>query len=269
MRRTGMDFKEYGYQDMRKDSGPAAKKKSKYVAQIMRASAKKEREQDIIWQKRKLKEMEAEGSLDGVERFVTSGYAQKLKEDKQWVDEDQRKTRLEDDVTAHEDVTGSFYQNLYRGTFSGKPKTKKREPVAATVSSAEFQPKLSEKPVNPHDMRAAAPELKDVPLPKPSEKPVNPNDMQAVAPELKDVPLPKPSEKVNPNDMQAVALQAYLRDQELKRQERGKVVIKKPKPKPVKVTERDIDAMRARYFARKKKREAEANKKREAEANKS
>ena len=53
--------------------------------------------------------------------------------------------------------------------------------------------------------------------------------------------------------MQAVALQAYLRDQELKRQERGKVVIKKPKAKPVKV-ERDIDAIRARYLARKKNR---------------
>ena len=320
MRRTGMNFREYGYQDMRKGQAPEEKRESKYVAQILKVAAEKQKEQDIIWERRKLKELKKEeGDYGDVEKFVTSGYEQKLREDKKWTEEDARRARLEDDVTKHEDVTGSFYRNLFNGGFAGssseksskrKPETRKRMPdrkkTRVEASTAQQSRKrqqeedrrqqddamalnqqLVQNPSSPdplQDVASAADEdpLQDVagaadedplqdmasaadedPLqrtpdaddPADSQQEL-PDTAAPPSPDHTDVPLPLPSEKpVNPNDMMATALDAYLRDQQMRKQEAAEGIVRKaskPKPKPVKA-KIDIAALKARYLKRKGK----------------
>ena len=296
-RRTGMNFREYGYQDMRNGKAPEEKKESKYVAQIMKVAAGKQKEQDIIWERRKLKELKKEeGDYGDVEKFVTTGYEQKLREDQKWTEEDARRTRLEDDVTAHADVTGSFYRNLYNGGFAGskvEDKSSKRKPEMhnvqqhmpdrkkrrAEVSTRQHSGKRQEEedrrqqedamalnqqlghnPASPDPLQDVATTDED-PLQdfSDADEPADAQqDLPATAappsPDHADAALPLPSEKpVNPNDMMATALDAYLRDQQMRKQEAAEGIVRKkskPKPKPVKA-KIDIAALKARYLKRK------------------
>lgn len=104
-------------------SGNGEKKKSKYIGHLLKKAKMRQREQDIVFEKKKQKELEREiEELGDTEKFVTSAYKKKLKEDEKWMQEQKRKEDEADRVDAKEgrDMSG-FYRNLFtRNTAFGQ-----------------------------------------------------------------------------------------------------------------------------------------------------
>jgi len=96
-------------------------KKSKYIGDLLKAAKVRERERDVIFERRNAREQAEEDARDeykGKEKFVTNSYKRKLQERKQWEAEQEEKDREE----AANDVTkksagaafAGFYGNLNR-----------------------------------------------------------------------------------------------------------------------------------------------------------
>ena len=108
-----------GFQDSRKQKLKAAddervERKSRYIESLIAKQKEREREQDIIYERRLLKEREKEDHLYGdKEKFVTAAYRKKLEEDRKWLEEEKIADAREaaDDVTKKGDLSG-FYHNL-------------------------------------------------------------------------------------------------------------------------------------------------------------
>ena len=83
-----------GFQDSRKQKLKAAddervERKSRYIESLIAKQKEREREQDIIYERRLLKEREKEDHLYGdKEKFVTAAYRKKLEEDRKWLEEE-------------------------------------------------------------------------------------------------------------------------------------------------------------------------------------
>ena len=89
-------------------------RKSRYIESLIAKQKEREREQDIIYERRLLKEREKEDHLYGdKEKFVTAAYRKKLEEDRKWLEEEKIADAREaaDDVTKKGDLSG-FYHNL-------------------------------------------------------------------------------------------------------------------------------------------------------------
>jgi len=88
-------------------------KKSRYVDKLLEHSKKREREHEIIFERKVAREqMEEEGKEEykGKEKFVTAAYKKKLKERELWAKEEEVRSR-------NDDATGglsSFYSNFTR-----------------------------------------------------------------------------------------------------------------------------------------------------------
>ena len=108
-----------GFQDSRKQKLKAAddervERKSRYVESLIAKQKEREREHDIIYERRLLKEREKEDHLYGdKDKFVTAAYRKKLEEDRKWLEEEKIADAREakDDVTKKGDLSG-FYHNL-------------------------------------------------------------------------------------------------------------------------------------------------------------
>jgi len=105
-----------GFQDSRKQKLRAAddervERKSRYIESLIAKQKEREREQDIIYERRLLKEREKEDHLYGdKEKFVTAAYRKKLEEDRKWLEEEKIADAREaaDDVTKKGDLSGEF-----------------------------------------------------------------------------------------------------------------------------------------------------------------
>ena len=105
-----------GFQDSRKQKLRAAddervERKSRYIESLIAKQKEREREQDIIYERRLLKEREKEDHLYGdKEKFVTAAYRKKLEEDRKWLEEEKIADAREaaDDVTKKGDPSGEF-----------------------------------------------------------------------------------------------------------------------------------------------------------------
>ena len=105
-----------GFQDSRKKKLRAAddervERKSRYIESLIAKQKEREREQDIIYERRLLKEREKEDHLYGdKEKFVTAAYRKKLEEDRKWLEEEKIADAREaaDDVTKKGDLSGEF-----------------------------------------------------------------------------------------------------------------------------------------------------------------
>ena len=89
-------------------------RQSKYIADLKAKAVEREREQNMVYERRKVKEVEKEEHFYGQkEKFITSAYRKKLEEEKQW----KERERLEEEEERRNDVTkrgnlGNFYKNL-------------------------------------------------------------------------------------------------------------------------------------------------------------
>lgn len=107
------------YDDIKAKSAPVQKTnpeelKSKYIPKLLAKAKSRQQEQEIIYERRLLKEREREDHLYGdKDKFLTTAYKQKLQEQAQWLEEENQRERREEanEVTKKKDL-GDFYQNL-------------------------------------------------------------------------------------------------------------------------------------------------------------
>ncbi|GLI68262.1 hypothetical protein VaNZ11_012617, partial [Volvox africanus] len=89
-------------------------RQSKYIASLLEQAQQRKREQDVLYERRMVKERQQEDHLyEDKERFVTSAYRKKLEEDKKW-QEAERQKELEEQRNDVRKVghMGNFYANL-------------------------------------------------------------------------------------------------------------------------------------------------------------
>ncbi|EFJ43409.1 hypothetical protein VOLCADRAFT_96440 [Volvox carteri f. nagariensis] len=89
-------------------------RQSKYIASLLEQAQQRKREQDVLYERRMVKERQQEDHLfEDKERFVTSAYRKKLEEDKKWL-EAERQKELEEQRNDVRKVghMGNFYANL-------------------------------------------------------------------------------------------------------------------------------------------------------------
>jgi coiled-coil domain-containing protein 55 len=98
--------------------GPSASERargpSRYIGSLMAKAKEREREADVVFERRTLKERAKEDHLFGdKEKFVTAAYKAKLAQDALFLEEEKAKDAAEAaaDVTKRRDLSG-FYANL-------------------------------------------------------------------------------------------------------------------------------------------------------------
>lgn len=107
-------FDEIQHQRGAKAGNEIQARKSRYIEGLLDKAKERQKEQDIVYERRLLRERKAEDHLFGdKERFVTAAYKQKLEEDKKWLEEEalQEKIEAEQDVRKRGHM-GDFYRNL-------------------------------------------------------------------------------------------------------------------------------------------------------------
>lgn len=107
------------YDDIKAKSAPSQiadpeQSKSKYITKLLDKAKARQQEQDIIYERKLLKEREREDHLYGdKDKFVTTAYKQKLAEQAKWIEEERIRELREqaNEVTNKKDLS-DFYQNL-------------------------------------------------------------------------------------------------------------------------------------------------------------
>ncbi|GMH41386.1 hypothetical protein BSKO_09296 [Bryopsis sp. KO-2023] len=123
-------------------------KKPKYIAALLETAARRNKEQDVVYDRRMIKDRKKEDHLFGdKEVFVTSAYKKKLQEEKLWLEEQKRKEALEEksDVTKRKDLR-EFYQNLY---CSNHGFGEDRSSAVESPTNSPVRPKVEEEEVAP------------------------------------------------------------------------------------------------------------------------
>ena len=89
-------------------------KKSRYIGELLKAAKQRERERDVIHERKVAKEQaQEEAEYMGKDKFVTKAYKQKLAERELWAQEEEAR-RLEEE---EEDVT----KRTGEGAFTVRP----------------------------------------------------------------------------------------------------------------------------------------------------
>lgn len=107
------------YDDMKAKSAPPIKedpelKKPKYITKLLDKAKTRQQEQEVIYERKLLKEREREDHLYGdKEKYVTTAYKQKLAEQAKWLEEERLRELREqaEEVTKRSDLS-DFYRNL-------------------------------------------------------------------------------------------------------------------------------------------------------------
>ena len=64
----------------------------RYIAQLKEQAEARKREDDVMWERRQVKERVKEDHLyEDKEKFVTGSYRRKLEEDKKWMEKEKEK----------------------------------------------------------------------------------------------------------------------------------------------------------------------------------
>ncbi|XP_031504599.1 uncharacterized protein LOC116267153 [Nymphaea colorata] len=100
------------------------KREVKYVHSLMKTAKIREKEQDIVYERKLLKERSKEDHLyEDKEKFVTSAYKKKLAEQAKWLEEERlRELREQKDDVTKKDIT-DFYFNLSKNVAFGAQAT--------------------------------------------------------------------------------------------------------------------------------------------------
>ncbi|XP_010246697.1 PREDICTED: nuclear speckle splicing regulatory protein 1-like [Nelumbo nucifera] len=105
-------------------------RKSKYIQVLMEKAKEREREHEIIYERKLVKERSKDDHLySDKDKFVTSAYKRKLAEQAKWLEEERlRELREEkEDVTKKKDMT-DFYFNLSNNVAFGAKTAESRNP---------------------------------------------------------------------------------------------------------------------------------------------
>uniref|UniRef100_A0A7C9B3F5 Nuclear speckle splicing regulatory protein 1 N-terminal domain-containing protein n=1 Tax=Opuntia streptacantha TaxID=393608 RepID=A0A7C9B3F5_OPUST len=139
-------------------------RQSKYIQVLMEKAKQREREHEIVYERKLAKERSKDDHLYAdKDKFVTSAYKRKLAEQAKWMEEQRlRELREErDDVTKKSDLT-DFYFNLSKNVAFGaseKSEARKPEKPEKELAAASKEPKEPERPEK--ESVAAKQELKN------------------------------------------------------------------------------------------------------------
>ena len=139
-----------GFQDSRKQKVKSqdeerVERKSRYIESLMAKQKERDREQDIIYERRLLKERVKEDHLYGdKDKFVTASYRKKLEEDRKWLEEEKITDAKEaaEDVAKKGDLSGFYHNLMSRNTAAGAVADKGR---AAPEPAKEDEAALAKK----------------------------------------------------------------------------------------------------------------------------
>ncbi|WOG84423.1 hypothetical protein DCAR_0103606 [Daucus carota subsp. sativus] len=135
---------------VRKTTQEKQKRESKYIQALIEKSKVREREQEIVYERKIAKEREKDDHLHSdKEKFVTGAYKRKLAEQAKWLEEDRLRELREqkEDITKKGDMS-DFYFNLSKNVAFGATeaelrKKEKTQQVEEKIQTSE-QEKASE-----------------------------------------------------------------------------------------------------------------------------
>ncbi|RWR92036.1 nuclear speckle splicing regulatory protein 1 isoform X1 [Cinnamomum micranthum f. kanehirae] len=136
-------------------------RKSKYIEALMNKAKVREREHEIIYERKLAKERSKDDHLFAdKEKFVTSAYKKKLAEQAKWLEEERiRQLREEkDDVTKKSDLS-DFYFNITKNVaFGGKAADSKKPMKQERRETVENTPEVEKLPAeeSPNSARGAS-----------------------------------------------------------------------------------------------------------------
>ncbi|CAI9088085.1 OLC1v1022321C1 [Oldenlandia corymbosa var. corymbosa] len=107
-------------------------RKPKYIAALMEKAKQREREHEIVYERKVAKDLAQDQHLHpNKDKFITSAYKKKLEEQKKWLAEERLRDLLEqkEDVTKKKDMT-DFYFGLHKNVAFGGGDKKQSEEVA-------------------------------------------------------------------------------------------------------------------------------------------
>ncbi|KAL7499353.1 hypothetical protein ACHAWT_008268 [Skeletonema menzelii] len=113
---------------------PAGKGQSRYISNLLKSAQRRSQEQEIIYERKVVKEQAEEKEFEGKEKFITSAYKKKLEEREAWAkeEEERAKREAEDDVTQKKggSFLYGFSRNVIMGVGNGKTDEKSTNNVA-------------------------------------------------------------------------------------------------------------------------------------------
>ena len=160
-----------GFQDSRKQKVKSqdeerVERKSRYIESLMAKQKERDREQDIIYERRLLKERVKEDHLYGdKDKFVTASYRKKLEEDRKWLEEEKITDAKEaaEDVAKKGDLSGFYHNLMSRNTAAGAVANKGRaapEPAKEDEAALERKREQERRDAEGAKRRAAYEQLK-------------------------------------------------------------------------------------------------------------
>lgn len=101
------------------DREPAGKGQSRYISNLLKSAQRRSQEQEIIYERKVVKEQADDEEFEGKEKFITSAYKKKLAEREAWAkeEEERAKREAEDDVTQKKG--GNFLYGFSRNVIMG------------------------------------------------------------------------------------------------------------------------------------------------------
>ena len=113
---------------------PAGKGQSRYVSNLLQSAQRRSQVQEIIYERKVVKEQAEEKEFEGKEKFITSAYKKKLAEREAWAkeEEERAKREAEDDVTNKKG--GSFLYGFSRNVLMGVNDSKKDDKSTSNVA---------------------------------------------------------------------------------------------------------------------------------------
>ncbi|XP_018477859.2 uncharacterized protein LOC108848903 [Raphanus sativus] len=133
-------------------------RKPKYVHHLMKKAEQRNKEQEIVYERKLAKEREKDEHLySGKEKFVTGAYKKKLEEQKKWLAEERLREIREakDDVTKKKDLS-DFYFNIDKNVAFGA--RGKEEEEAEKLEEQRKAEKLKEELRKEEKKKAESPE---------------------------------------------------------------------------------------------------------------
>ncbi|XP_058109051.1 uncharacterized protein LOC131252330 [Magnolia sinica] len=151
------------YDDMKqKIARPLAQdrqeRKPKYIQKLMEKAKEREREHEVIYERKLAKERSKDDHLFvDKEKFVTSAYKKKLAEQAKWLEEERLRQLHEEknDVTKKSDLS-DFYFNLTKNVAFGGESAGSRNPMKREAREADDNAQEADVPVAealPHSIR--------------------------------------------------------------------------------------------------------------------
>lgn len=240
-----------------------SKREPKYITAIIENAKKREREHEIIYERKLLKERSKDDHIyEDKEKFVTSAYKQKLAERSRWLEEERLRGLREEkeDVTKKSDMT-DFYFSLNKNVAFGAQsahtsKPLKEQSISLAAGKTEGSTSNTEAILNPKHAREQGDEKsptsgfsQDFTVHDSSSDPVflAPKDKIKVAATTSDVDRKQtPLEQNNIKESFEEAIEDKKADQ---------ATVSKTDAERFKRNEDAVSAARERFLARKKARD--------------